>query len=69
MAASARDARRKSLAPGSSIGREETPGMDEGEGDKEMVVMKGKRRAIMRKKPLFTRYLLSFPVVKGLADR
>lgn len=59
MAASARDARRKSLAPGSSIGREETPGMDEVEGDKEMVVMKGKRRAIMRKKPLFTRYFPS----------
>ena len=71
MAASARDARRKSLAPGSSIGGEETPGLDEGEGDKEVVVMKGKRRAIMRKKPLFTRYLLSFsfPLVKASADR
>jgi hypothetical protein len=55
MAASARDARRKSIAPGAGLGKEDTPDVGVDEGDKDLVVVKGKRRAIMRKKPLFTR--------------
>jgi hypothetical protein len=58
MAASARDARRRSIGPG----REATPdmgmGVDEGVGEVEMSANSNKRRkAIMRKKPLFTRSL------------
>ena len=48
MAASARDARRKSLGP--PVNREETPDVDE-------VLVTKKRKGIMRKKPLLTRYV------------
>jgi hypothetical protein len=46
MAASARDARRKSLGP---VHREETPEVDE------IVTVTKKRKGIMRKKPILTR--------------
>lgn len=50
MAASARDARRKSLGP---VQREDTPDVE----DKEVVMVTKKRKGIMRKKPLLTRYI------------
>jgi hypothetical protein len=46
MAASARDARRKSLGP---VNREDTPEVDE------IVMVTKKRKGIMRKKPILTR--------------
>jgi hypothetical protein len=48
MAASARDARRKSLGP---VNREDTPEADE------VVMVTKKRKGIMRKKPILTRYV------------
>jgi hypothetical protein len=47
MAASARDARRKSLGPPAN--REDTPELDE------VVMVTKKRKGIMRKKPILTR--------------
>jgi len=50
MAASARDARRKSLGPVNQ-NREDTPEVNE------VVMVTKKRKGIMRKKPLLTRYV------------
>ena len=58
MAASARDARRKSLGPPAN--REDTPEIDE------VVMVTKKRKGIMRKKPLITRYVTQ--KLSGIAD-
>jgi len=61
MAASARDARRKSVGLVRDRDREETPDMGGGGEEGEEILVKDggssskRRKAIMRKKPLFTR--------------